>query len=394
MKCAITLIFCFIFSFSWAQNQHKGIIVDTESKEPIEFVTVFNQKNSTITNVDGRFVFSSSKDSVIFYRVGYDKLTATFSQLKDTIFLNKSVFKLNEVVVTNAKSIYQKIKDSLFINYRLTPHTEKFVMRALLKKNDSIVRIQDVQGKVNRKTSIYTGTLEPHKNDYKVELTNLRKIGITRDNEDVYFQFPTFYNIFSEFVRINAMGIDFDVVEKPFENGRKTLVEFNSVASISLQYITKGHYIINNDDNAILSFYVLVDGIAPLFRKSKNIRTKLLKQEVHIFFKKDTINTMYYIDYGKRNAIVEITDENGSYTNTYEMTIILDTTKSFGDFKVKSNINEHKDIFKLKYPYNSEYWTSQNQLILTDEMQVFIKRIGEDNKKFKVRSVWSETQHN
>lgn len=146
MKIKITLLLGLTFIFSYSQNIHKAIVVDAEGNEPIEFVSVFNSNDYTLTNSDGRFLFSSDKDSVHFYKVGYDKLKTNFSKLQDTIFLEKSLIELNEVVVTNTKTILQKIKDSVASNYLLKPHTEIFFIRALLRKNDTIIRIQDMQG--------------------------------------------------------------------------------------------------------------------------------------------------------------------------------------------------------------------------------------------------------
>jgi hypothetical protein len=54
--------------------------------------------------------------------------------------------------------------------------------------------------------------------------------------------------------------------------------------------------------------------------------------------------------------------------------------------KVKSNINENKDIFKLDYQYNSEFWKEENQLLLTREMTDFIKKLKSDDNEFKIKS--------
>ncbi len=48
-----------------AQNFHQGIILDQDVKEPLEFVNVFNSEDNTISNADGQYAFSSSKDSII-----------------------------------------------------------------------------------------------------------------------------------------------------------------------------------------------------------------------------------------------------------------------------------------------------------------------------------------
>lgn len=73
----------------YGQQSHSGIVVTTDGMEPLEFVSVFNSKDHTMTNADGRFQFSSQLDSVFFYSPGYEKLKTTYSALKVTMYLQK-----------------------------------------------------------------------------------------------------------------------------------------------------------------------------------------------------------------------------------------------------------------------------------------------------------------
>ena len=129
MKLKLLATFTFLVFNCFAQKQKEGVLLDRETKEPVEFVNIYNGSDYTVSNADGRFAFTSLNDSVRFYRVGYDKFKTTFEQLKDTVYLNKSVLELNEVIVTNEKTIWGKIKDSLSNNYVLKPFKEKFIAR-------------------------------------------------------------------------------------------------------------------------------------------------------------------------------------------------------------------------------------------------------------------------
>jgi hypothetical protein len=385
MKLLPILFLCFSLTFSFAQKEHNGVILDSETQEPLEFVNIFNHSDYTVSNVDGRFSFSSSNDSVNFYRVGYDKLETTLNQLKDSVFLDKSIFELNEVVVTNAKTIYQKIKDSITQNYLLEPHTETFFLRTILKKNGAIVRLQDIQGNLNRKTSVYTGSLSLEKKDFEVEILNMRKIGVSKDENDIYFTFPSLHNIFKEFVRLNAMGPNFEVTEQPYKDEAYTKVDFKSnLPETSGRGF--GHYMISNKDHAILSFNASIIPYHSSEKTSTKRVSRVLENTTAIFFKEDPSKGLYFMNSAKRNSKLEVKGENNSFTDIFEMSIVLITSNSFGNAKIKSNTNEQKDIFKLKHPYNQSYWRSQNQLLLTEEMQAFIKKMGTANKEFKVRS--------
>ncbi|TLP80987.1 carboxypeptidase-like regulatory domain-containing protein [Maribacter sp. ACAM166] len=151
--------FCILLLFSiftYSQNRRSGIVLVEADKSPMEFVGIYNGTEHTMTNADGRFLFSSTSDSITIYRPGYDKRSTSFQKVSDTIYLQKSVLELNEVTVTNEKTLWQKVKDSIKSNYALYPYKEKFLLRGVLRYNGEITRIQDIQGKLKRKTLLYT----------------------------------------------------------------------------------------------------------------------------------------------------------------------------------------------------------------------------------------------
>jgi len=386
MKTRLSNFIFFIPFLFFCQNKYEALVVDSLSMEPLAFVSVFNTQHHTMTNADGRFSISSNLDSVLFYHPGYDKKTTTFQQLTDTIYLNKSVLKLDEVVVTNAKSIYQKIKDSIASNYLLQPHTENFFMRAVLRRNDSIVRLQDMQGQVHRKTSVYTGNLELAEKDFLVQVHHMRKVGIVKDQNSINFELPSLYEIYKETVRLNAMGPAFTVTEKPFEKTSHIQVDFSSNKNDSSSF-TEGHYIINGKDNAILSF----NANSVFYTKNKEQTypySNILNSNISVSFYKDPEAQKYFMNHAKRSTTVAVELKEVAKPILFQLDVILHTTSSFGTEKLKSNVNEHKDIFKFKIPYNKVFWDAQNQLLLTGEMQDFIIRIQSPSskEKYKIKS--------
>lgn len=380
-----TYLLLLINAIGFSQNEKKAIILDKDDNQPIEFVNIYNSKDFTTSNEDGAFLFTSSLDSIYFYKAGYDKIATTFDNLKSTIYLEKSVFELAEVVVTNKKSLFQKIKDSLKNNYVFTPYSEKFLLRGLLKYNDSIVRIQDIQGKLKRKTLIYTSGIEIAKKDFEVEITNMRKIGILKDDNNAYFVFPSFNELLLDFVRINAVNDDFNLVEQTFENGTKIKWEFKSNYADSLGTIS-GNYIINTNNNAIEYFELNRINRKNNYQTSGDIKFRSDNFQIKVYFLKDEITQKYFMSNAKSNFRVETTDANNTFTSFYDVEFIWTTSDHFKDIAVKSNINENKDIFKLDYRYNPEFWNSNNQLLLTKEMTDFIEKLKSDDNEFKIKS--------
>ncbi len=242
-----------------------------------------------------------------------------------------------------------------------------------------------MQGRVKRKTSLYTGDLELDKKDYEVELQQMRQVGIKKDENNVYFIFPSFFRIFSEFIRINAMTPDFEVVEKPLENTDAIKVEFSSGADDNSGE-SYGYYMINGKDNAILSFNSTTLPIFPESSQNQAEYDRTTRMESATFFKKDNSYQRYYINYAKQKATITTKRKEQLVPTVFQIEIILHTTAPFSRLDVKSNVNEQKDVFKLKSPYNAAFWQSQNQLLLTDEMLEFLSNLKDDNTEFKVRS--------
>ncbi|WP_340158612.1 hypothetical protein [uncultured Maribacter sp.] len=384
MKPSFFLFFLLSF-IGFSQQTIDAVIVDGADNVPLEFVGVYNSKDHTISNEDGRFQFSSLLDSITIYRVGYDKLSTTFQKAKDTIFLNKSVLELNEVTVTNEKTLWQKVGDSIRSNYPIYPYKEKFLLRGVLRYNGEITRIQDLQGKLERRTLLYTKEIDPDKKDFKVELTNMRKVGFVKDENEVYFIFETFYQLFMNFTPMNATGDAFDLTEATFNNGSKTNLSFQTKPAIENEEVN-GHYIINNNDHAIERIYMAINNKDNPYKKDGNIRFRTVSVEKEMSLSKSSITNKYYIATAKYDVKVEVTDDKNSYTSFYDVSFILTTSDHEGDFPVKKNVSTSKDLFKIKYPYDQRYWNAQNQLLLTEEMLNFIDKVQDPNNEFKVRS--------
>ncbi|MDO6472999.1 hypothetical protein [Maribacter sp. 1_MG-2023] len=384
MKFPLFTLLLFSF-FSYAQHSTSAIVVDSADNLPLEFVGIYNSKDHTMTNADGRFQFSSSSDSIIIYRVGYDKLITTSQKVKDTIYLNKSVLELNEVTVTNEKTLWQKVGDSVRSNYPTYPYKEKFLLRGVLRYNGKITRIQDIQGKLERRTLLYTKEIDPDKKDFKVELTNMRKVGLVKDEKKVYFIFETFYQLFMNFTPINATGDAFDLTESTFENGNKINLSFHTKPEFDNEKVV-GCYIINNEDHAIERILIEIDFKNNPYKEDGKTRYRTVSVKKEMSLNKSLNTNKYHISSAKYDVKVELTDKQNSYTSYYDVSFILTTSDNEGDFDVKKNVSTSKDLFKINHPYDPNYWNEQNQLLLTDEMLDFIKKVQDPNSEFKIRS--------
>jgi len=384
MKTNLKLLILLLSSNCFAQLKLEAVVVDSIGREPIEFVGVYNNKNHTMTNEDGRFSFSSVLDTIVFSCPGYEKLKTTFAQIKDTVYLQKSILELDEVIVTNSKSALQKVLDSTRKNYAFEPYKERFLIRALAKKDGKIWRIQDIKGKLARKRLFLSKNTEKTKNDYVVEVTHMRKQGLVNDENNAYLIFPSFTQIFNATIDVHIDESKFDIKELTFENGKKIRLEFKSFPEEKIKNIS-GYYIIDAASYAIEAYYIKsIPKNAP-FKANKWLRYRDTFLEKHIIFQKHPETNQYYISSAKVNNRVETTNEEKSFNLVYDLNTIITTSNNFGGFNVKKNVHAKRDLFKIKFPYEAAYWNSQNDLLLTDEMLEFIEK-SESNTEFKVKS--------
>lgn len=86
-------------------SQTKGIIVDKESRQPIEFVSIYTKDGDKIlgamSNERGEFNVDFSFQTLFFSHINYEKIEIVKSDLGDTIYLVPTNIVLNEVVVSN-----------------------------------------------------------------------------------------------------------------------------------------------------------------------------------------------------------------------------------------------------------------------------------------------------
>jgi len=383
-KLLLVLVLC---KLSYGQNQKLGVVLDAESKKPIEFVDVYNGYDHTTTNENGKFFLLSSNDSISFYKLGYETLKSRFSKISDTVLLNEKAFELTEVVLTNKERLFDKVRKAVPRNYPSNEYKERFFVRSVLRYNGDITRIQDIQGKLKRRTLLYHGNIKLGKKDFVFEVEHMRKIGlkeVTEDDTDLYFRFRSLREILMETVKLSIVLENFEIEEKYFDDKEKVRIAF-SYNGDNKKVKTSGYYIINLKDEAILEYYQLSEPNLD-FRQKKDIKYRPVRYEKNVLFDKDQEAGKYVIQYGKIKTLVEIKNNEETFQTFFESEDILDSYEHFGKFKVRKNANENKDIFKLRFPYDKTFWDGQNTLLLTDEMNAFISKVNRKDSEFEIRS--------
>lgn len=374
-------LFSILFFSNVGNSQNFKIskmIFDKTTKLPLENVGIYNDKDNSTTNQEGLFVFFSDKNEINFNLLGYNSFKTTFEEIekKDTIFMEAKIFELKEIVIANLELFVKKAYDKIGENY-ISNYTSNFFLRNVLKKDTSIVVLQDIHAIREKSANI--------KNSNQIQILNMRKTSFFDKKNSIDFQFPNF----EEFLSGSYPPLDkiyFSEEEYNDVDFRKILFEAKE-KNVQKQ-IQRGYFIININDFAIVEFFVSqYDNPEVLpFNKFTFTKSQFRTTKYERFFRqtKDSILNKYYVSISKLNAQVEVLVD-GKSNNAFNFNVTMDyfNTKKITNERVNSNFAVDKDIFKAKFPYSADFWNNQNQLPLTNELKDFLKRVSENKDKKK-----------
>ncbi|RVT80071.1 hypothetical protein EOD40_02870 [Flavobacterium sufflavum] len=384
IKYSKIVIVLFIINTAKGQTlKTKNTIVDSKTKIPLEYANISNKTDNTITNKDGQFIFLSKEKDINISHIGYETLHTTFEEIekKDTIFMTANTIALDEVKINNPTTLLNEVYKNVWKIYPLEPYNEDLFLRCLLKKEDKIVRVQDISGKIWRNTFYPKKSIDEIK--YGLEILNLRKVELSERKKIPYIQFPSYKTLFLWFSTIILKPKEYVFTEVPSNDLQYRKIEFVKNDENKDCLPEKGYYLIDKNEKAIKEVaYEIVEYYknSPYSRGGSS-KLKTTGLTLFIMFNKDIKKNKYYIGNAYlKNSFEIVTDQVKS---NYEATYDLVTTNSFTNKIVKKNFPENKDLFKANFSYSEEFWSSQNQLPLTNELKQFLKSVVEKKNKTK-----------
>ena len=367
------LTYITLIPLSFSQNTLSKYLVDKETKAPLKSATIHNANDYTVTNDDGHFVFYSTNDSITIKMLGYETLKTTFkalSRTKDTLYLTPKPFQLDEVTLSN-KNIIQEAYNHASTNYPMEPFVEDFFLRCILKRNGEFVKIEDLSGRIKR------DKLLGAKKNFTFQLLNMRKFGIEKKGvraDD--FNIPSLNDVFQWWSNIL------------FLDSKEYRFSFLKVIDETHQQVSHtpkneedykkgiGHFIISTDDYAVKErIYKINPKVVDKIPYTKKFFTKYRTTDFYLREKceKDVAKSKYFIANGLYTEKIE--GYNNDERIVYDVSFELIVTHPFSDLNTfKANVNGKKELFKLEVPYNKEFWETQNQLLLTNEMRDFMNK--------------------
>lgn len=371
MKYILGLQLVLLCSFSYSQtNRINKIVVDKNSKIPLENVLIFNESDNSTTNSDGEFMFISQKNEINLNLLGYTAIKTSFEALKntkDTIFMENGAILLQEVVVSNTipfmKKVYEKIQDNSIPGF-----TANFFLRSVLKRDGRTCVLQDIAGTAQKGTNAET----------MIEILNMRKIKIFEKDDPIFIKFPNLNRVFS----FDLPGLEVcTFTEVPFTDFKFKKILFETNTGDESNPILTGYFIVNKIDYAVMEFNLtmIIDPDNVAYLKNDQLRT--IKWDVFVKCTKDLRSNKYYANISQLDATVEYFVDGKLHLLDYSLNYFM--TKSGSQQKIKPNFPADKDIFKAKFSYSKNFWNNQNQLPLTQELELFLKSVADKKDKKK-----------
>ena len=150
----------------------------------------------------------------------------------------------------------------------------------------------------------------------------------------------------------------------------------------------KGYFIINKNDYAIvqhfISLYDQPDLIPYIKFTLSSTQYKTTSYERFTIYGKDEILNKYYLKSSKLNTQLKVLRNKKDIKPVYvDFAMDYFITNTITNDKVESNFPVDRDIFKAKFPYLANFWDNQNQLPLTTDLRVFLKKVSLNKDKKK-----------
>ena len=373
-----------LFNFNNVKSQitYDKVLWDKECNCPVAFASINNSFESVISNENGLFSITTKEPNVEINMLGYYTKKINLNELKDErkVFLEPKVFVLNEVVIEQ-NQLFKEMLGTILKDYALEPHLEKFYLRAVLKKNSSIIKLIDLSGKIKKETLFNIKTKPMPENNYTIQVENMRKGGIfNRDYDFTVINFEEFFKRHNSFY-INQKNVNFKYNNNIDSTYTKITATQKNASNIGTLI---AYFIVNNNTKNFEKASINIDYIDDFTIVGKDLKNRTKKFDVESTFKKNKDTDKFQINNCNINIEVEVLFKDKK--DIFNLSFSYFAEPINNEEKIKNNVNHKTDIFDLNIKYNPEYWKNQEILPVTVEMQEFINKVNSTGKNSDFRT--------
>jgi hypothetical protein len=257
---------------------------DKEYDCPVAYASINNSFDYVISNESGNFSITTKDPNVEINMLGYYSKKINLNDIKEEnkIILTPKVFELNEVVIEQ-NQLFKEMISTILKDYALEPHIEKFYLRAVLKKNNDIIKLIDLSGKIRKETLFNTKSKPMPENNYTIEVENMRKSGvISRDYDFTVINFEEFFK------RHNSFYISPQNYNLKYNNNIDSTYTKISATQKNITDIgnTNGYFIVNNSTKNFEKASLNIDYTDDYTIINKDLKNRTKRFYVESTFKK------------------------------------------------------------------------------------------------------------
>jgi hypothetical protein len=381
----ILIIFLITVNIINAQNnEFKGIVKDSETLLPIEFVNIYfenesnNNSTGSISNELGEFTLRNNESKVTFSHINYESLTITLNKKFNEIILKPKEFILDEVVISTISTrdyLNKIIEDS---SNKLNKNTLlKSYCREIVKVDNKFTKFSDALvdyyvKKGNGKSKILlkesrafdNGNIDSKDNSGIDEINSVFKL---KDYVKNAYNFEMLEKI------VKNENYEFERKLKRESNGKE--YEFIKIIpnAESKQMLFEGFIIIDKISKNILEYRVNTSENHLENGKLINILIAKVKLKNSLKWSKfKMINNQYILTYNKKQ--VEMFIKIGKKVNSdFNFNSDLFVYEFISNVKIPKKGYKKKTIYQAGTNYKDEFWKKYNSFPLTESQQNFIK---------------------
>jgi hypothetical protein len=384
MKKVLIVILLSVNIINAQKNEYLGIVKDSETLLPIEFVNIYfesesnNNSTGSISNELGEFTVRNNEDKASFSHINYESLTIKLDKGFNEILLKPKTFILDEIIISTISAreyLNNIIKDS---EKKITKNTLlKSYCREIVKIDNEFTKFSDALvdyyiKKGNGKSKILLRESRVFDNG---NIDSLDNSGINEVN--------TVFKL-RDYVK-NAY--DFDVLEeiledKNYEFERKLKKEENGKEYEYIEIIPnierkkllfKGYIIIDIKSKNILEYKIQTSENHLKYAKLTNILIAKFKINNSLKWSKfKMFNNKYVLTYNKKQLELQI--KIGKKINSdFNFNSDLFVYEFIENVEIPKKGYKKNTIYDAGTNYKEEFWEKYNFFPLTESQQNFIK---------------------
>ncbi len=368
-----------------------GRLVNEINTEPIGYALIHikGESANTITNSDGYFILSgnfSTNDSIVFSHLAYNSKTfivSGFQKEQQVIYLTPKTFTIDEITVLGG-NVVDQLKDAIaqsLAKLKLPLRLETYY-REFVKTNNQYTKFSDglidyeLSGETDDpKTRVFVQ--QSRANELKSETDKDIDWNLNSPLDIKKMVHPFFFNAIGRIVE-NAEKYEFHAsVVNEKNSSRLIKIKFNPKPDIK-ELLYQGDIVIDEQSKLILS-YDYGQEQNPT-KTSKIINVLIFKTQMNRF----EVRSLFRLNQGNYQPWYTNTRAEFRFWNNKKLDVNfafssdLLVNNAVGEpFNPHSNKNSYskKSLYPLGSNYQSEFWTNQNTIQLTDEEEKIVSKL-------------------